>query len=158
MRWKWLKKQKTKIWTFAGIKRGKRGEGVELMNVIHFDALQSMLFLDVKCIYFRINIDFAFATILSSHIWFYFGFVWDMLMPWKFFWKDLFLINKNLWKQHGTDALARKNAALCLRHQHQNQIFTTFCQLYNMSMTFPIKDWWFECFQQCLCWCRQRNR
>lgn len=86
MRWRWLKNYKTERKTiFANIKRDTRGRGVDLMKC---NALAIKILLWCQRFFVLEFIVIAFAKILSSHNWFHFGIVSNVVMLGKIlFWR-----------------------------------------------------------------------
>ncbi len=135
MRWKWLKNEKNEKTNFCQDQEGHQG-GMNLMNAMHIDAFVFHIFFWCQIFfYFGINIVLTFATILSLYFIFSFGILKNKVMLQKYSSEDSIFVNHNLWWQYGTNTWHAQKVTLCLRHQNQNQIFTTFGKLYNMSKT-----------------------
>ncbi len=110
---------------------GHKGRRVDLMHTMHFDAFAIHILLIFKIFFnFGINFIFAFTKILTFIIPF-----WDCyrcgdtskLLFGKFFF--------SMWQHDTNKWLRHKQVTPYLGQSCQNQIFTKFYQLYDMSET-----------------------
>ncbi len=139
---KW-KIEKSICWDQKGHKGGSRFDEYNA-----FDAIAINMVLWCQIFSFEINIVVAFATNLSSHFWFHFAIVRDVLMLLKYILETSFFVNHNMWwsviRWHQCMTQKQKSGSVSQTSMLESNFYNiklTLWHVQDMSTTVPTKMW-----------------